>query len=346
MAVVCLMKVTLLLLLFLALNPSAEAKGAVAMLTHKLGRAQLRNEHIYSTLWKEMPDMFDMVIFYQGSSKEEREALQGRTPNMPLIYIDVTAHFDDFLQTIPQYLQNNEWQDNPVCPNNRGASAFGFGYKLMCLFWFKSFVFYLPKEYDWMLRVDDDVQIVSGFPLPLTFRYDRKSPVKVAATSWLPFNTTVERSMVGAAAVQQGMNRFARSFMEEKHLLSNPHFTDAGNVYLAPYTNVLYVDMNWIRTHALVREYQYRVEQSTCIMVNRWGDLELWGYIVGIARVQPYLLPISYIHHSHHCLSTNKHVVSGGNHTYVLPECSSPNPTAGGGVRLKNHNEELPVAFK
>ena len=192
--------------------------------------------------------------------------------------------------------------------------------------------------------MDDDVQIVSGFPIP--FIYDRNSQVKIAATSWVAFNTTVERSTTGrgTGSVQQGMNKFARSFLEEKHVLSQPHFTDADQLYLAPYTNVLYIDMNWIRTNALAREYQYRVEQSTCIMVNRWGDLELWGYIAGMSRVQPYLLPISYIHHSHHCLATNLHVEADMNKTYVMPICNQKEMlTTSQGQDL---NVDLPVAFK
>lgn len=308
--------VTALVLLFTALE-GVECKGAVALLTRKLHVARVRNLHIYNYFWKQNPDLFDMVIFTEMATQQDKDALQAHTPFMPLRFIDVTSHFTDFLQVIPQYNQNGKWINNPICPNNRGSRAFSFGYKLMCLFWFKGFVQYLPREYDWMMRIDDDVHILSGFPVPM--KYNPDSPVKVAGTKWIAWNTTVPMNTTdGFGAVQLGMNQFARDFVEEKHLLTKPHFTDPNSIYLAPYTNVMYVDMNWLRTNALIREYQYRVEQSTCIMVNRWGDMELWGYITGIAQIQPYLLPISYVHFSHHCVSTNQYVVPDpGNAHYI-----------------------------
>ena len=304
-------RVFLFLLIFSASTSICEAKGAITALFFRLSPTRDRNYLVYLHLWLTQPaNSFDVVLFHENCSAADQGLLQSYTPKMPLIFINVMDHFENFRKRVPHMVHG---ATNPICPANPGSERFGFGYKMMCWFWFKTFQDYLPKEYDWMLRLDADVFLYPvAYNLPLFTSYNENNDMKVATSVWSVYNATseIKHKFSLSFSLTDGMNQLARDFLLEKNMLPSPHWTDANGTYAAPFTNLLYIDMKWLRSNQLVQDFMYKVEQSMCIVLNRWGDLELWGYIVSIAQVKKHLLPIAYLHGSHNfCLVTNKYAL-------------------------------------
>jgi hypothetical protein len=67
----------------------------------------------------------------------------------------------------------------------------------------------------------------------------------------------------------------------------------------APYTNVMYLNLNWLRNHSLINDYMKAVHDSGCIYGNRWGDLPLWGGAILLAKEPTTRLKLPYFHGSH-----------------------------------------------
>ena len=293
-----------LVLLLLTIARVQSLKGAITLLAWNLDKAASRNVAIYEKFYKPMRnETVDIIIFHEACSEESQVKLQAMTPDMPIIYINVKDHFMKWKERMAMLSG-----PNPLCPGSKLSQRFKLGYKLMCWFWYKRFLDYLPVDYAWMLRIGDDVGVLDGFRNPETWSYDWQSPVKVASTTWLQFPTNVTSTPEGI--FEAGMNEMTRELLIERK--RDFTWTDSGNFYLAPYTNVMYLDINWWRRQLLVREFANRVEESNCIIISRWGDLELWGYNTYIGETKPYLLPFPYGHKSHKCMAKNQYTSNQG----------------------------------
>jgi len=67
-----------------------------------------------------------------------------------------------------------------------------------------------------------------------------------------------------------------------------------------PYTNVMFVNVQWILHEASLRNIFDTVEFSNCICINRWGDLPLWGETLGKLGVEIEVMrDWNYLHRSH-----------------------------------------------
>ena len=112
-------------------------------------------------------------------------------------------------RTTHQYMQR-------ICPVNGGSNYFSFGYKGMCQFWFTDFQEYV-KDYDWLLRVDDDCHLLklknsshdlsSLFPLP--------DHIPLAATMWAESVYCSDQSTV------TGLRDFTQDFVL-RHNITEP----------------------------------------------------------------------------------------------------------------------------
>ena len=89
----------------------------------------------------------DVIVFHEGNIWPSHQTyIQAATPDMPVRFVNISAVFADF------HVVNN-----PLCPPSVLSDPKNTppGYNSMCYFWFVAFRDYV-KEYDWMLRFDDD----------------------------------------------------------------------------------------------------------------------------------------------------------------------------------------------
>ena len=117
----------------------------------------------------------------------------------------------------------------------------------MCRLWYSAVWKYL-RRYDYVLRFDEDNILVHG--------------------QWLEDITyfgTVKCVPQDSADVTVGLTEF---FWNSERRHYEKYY---------PYTNVMFVNVQWALTDITVQNMFRAVEDSNCICINRWGDLPLWG---------------------------------------------------------------------
>lgn len=228
----------------------------------------------------------DMIIFHEGNiNKTQQDYIQSGTPDMPIKFVNISAVF-----------QHYHHVSNPICPPSSVSQSFGPGYFSMCYFWFLKFQEYV-SQYDWMLRIDADciLQVDSRRNI-----YYLKKNVHFAAAKWLNLegeeaDNISERD---GGSVVIGMRNLTQNFAFDHGIY------DYIRTWRGPYTNVMYINLEWLRRAQIISKYMSVVEESGCIYGNRWGDLPLWGAAIHIAKEPTRRLNLSYFHGSHDTLVT------------------------------------------
>lgn len=238
-----------------------------------------RNKAIEKYLWTD-DNNFEMIIFHDKEvSSTDLQYIQSQTPRMPLKFVDVNTVFELYHEV-----------NNPLCPNTVESLRFRPGYFSMCLFWFAYFFEYLD-EYDWMLRIDDDCHLISDvkslIPPPNDIPFSSTRWIDLATVNYDTLSVTKEGGVV------RGMRALVNQFAKLHNLKSN-HVT-----WTAPYTNVMYVNLNWLRKNSMIQDFIRVVTHSQCIYSNRWGDLPLWGAALLLTDIKPHYLNLPYEHGSH-----------------------------------------------
>jgi hypothetical protein len=224
----------------------------------------------------------DIVLFHEGNINTAHQTyIQSLTPEMPLIFIDVGEIFGAYKNV-----------NITICPKDAFVSSFfGPGYHSMCYFWFIGFQRYVSK-YAWLLRIDDDCILTRDIR-----RYLKALPSYYAIASPLWLDLSIDKSDGIRRDFEGGVVRGLRSFTEQyaqQHGIYN-HI----DTWLAPYTNVMYLDLDWLRNQTQILGYMKAVEASQCIYSNRWGDLPLWGAVTHLSKLPHYHLKLPYYHGSH-----------------------------------------------
>jgi hypothetical protein len=62
---------------------------------------------------------------------------------------------------------------------------------------------------------------------------------------------------------------------------------------ICPYTNIMIVNVEYLRNNLTVQNFLKKIDDSNCIYSNRWGDLPIWGLILS-----------TLVHEKHYCWST------------------------------------------
>jgi len=140
----------------------------------------------------------------------------------------------------------------------------------MCRLWYSSLWPYL-RDYDFILRFDIDNKYISG-AWPSNIRY---------------FGTVKciddDNSLV-TVGLSETIWGHLWEYPEKKY----------------PYTNVMFVNVNWAATNADLLDIFQQVEETNCVCINRWGDLPLWGETLSRLATQPEVMPgWKYSHKSH-----------------------------------------------
>ena len=214
----------LLLCLFFVLSAhETEARGVLAVLQKtspgKIHELETRNKRLSDVFFKEggRDVGFDVVIFCERRmSVHEKQLRRGSKLPLKFVYVDesLLAGEADYLKS--KLNLTTKTVMSTLCPANAGSIYFSLGYKGMCQFWFSGFLQFV-KNYDWLLRVDDDCHLLkletsdydmsSLFPLP--------DHVPFAPALWKPSQICSIRKTV------TGLFNFTQEFMT-KHNISSP----------------------------------------------------------------------------------------------------------------------------
>jgi len=155
----------------------------------------------------------------------------------------------------------------PLCPGT--GSAHNDGYRNMCRLWYSDIWQYFTG-FDYVLRIDADIELHHvGKVITETIASPRVQGPDA------PF-------------VTEGM----------AHL-----FGAKGPASRNPYSNVMAVNLTWVRQSAVLAQWFNLVRATNCICHNRWGDLPLWGETLRAMNIPLVALPNwEYVHGSHHAL--------------------------------------------
>ena len=224
----------------------------------------------------------DVIIFHEGDLNLKTQTyISSHTPDMPILFKNVSDVFS-------QYKRVN----NTECPSSLDTLKFHAGYHSMCYFWFIGFRSYL-NEYDWMFRIDADCQMQSESRQIIP----RPPDIHFASPHWQDLSADVSDLIARDKPdgfVVKGIKRMVNSYASSTNISGFPIHT-----WHAPYTNVMYLNLTWLRGNDVIRRFMALVDRSQCIYSNRWGDLPLWGAAIALSQEPQSRLPLSYYHGSH-----------------------------------------------
>lgn len=250
-------------------------KKCIAVLTRGYTNLNLydnlikRNQHIETQL---MDKTIDILIFHEGNiSEEQQEFISKQTPLLQIIFTNVKG----------EHAFRGEKEQVAIDPSTNPKNEFGIGYRHMCSFWFMDVAPFV-KNYDQMLRIDEDCYITSSVDDIFSNLHDYTLVSGKVATD--------------AEFVTKGMNEFTLAFMNQdfkQHVSKSPG---------GPYTNLMALSLGAIREHVQFQKYVKAVDDSNYIYERRWGDLPLWGEAIHYLLGEETMLidkSIRYFHESH-----------------------------------------------
>jgi hypothetical protein len=275
------------------LNYNSLTNGGGAIVTLARGKTFQNEKRFYKVLIKHniaieryaYLEGIDVIIFHEGDILDwHQRHIAEKTPNLPLKFINVSDSFQMFQRV-----------NNSFCPNP--GNEFGGGYRSMCRFWFSEFTRYL-SNYDWVFRLDEDCIATNDIK---HFLGDKKlvSKIHVAASMWIDLaraKTDVISPVKEDGIFVHNLKKFVRDFAS-KHSLSRTKVDVS--TWKAPYTNCMFLNLNWYRSNKLLENFDKEVIKSQCIYSGRWGDLPLWGAKTLLVDTELQILNFSYQHLSH-----------------------------------------------
>lgn len=232
---------------------------------------------------------FDNILFHEGNiSVAHQRYIQSFTPNLKLKFVNLkTAHprtaFDDHQNKI----------NNCLCPPTRRSSKFRLGYKHMCHFWFIDFLDY-TTDYQYLIRLDEDCTF-HKFDHNILQLMEKKNQVFIS-----PYFREFD-----VPEVTLGMTELLKEFVIENNIQLKNKLDESQESVKCPYTNCMVIDCEYFRNNDTLKKFQRKVDESSCIYSNRWGDLPLWGlvlhYFEDAARYEE-VRTIGYCHGSHNMI--------------------------------------------
>jgi hypothetical protein len=234
-----------------------------------------RNKSIYDVYYSKLQNKneCDIVLYHEGNiTNEQQKWIQEQTPNLPLIFKEI--EFINFNET--DIKPNNKY-----CHLNDRTKYFPNGYKNMCHFWSVD-LFKYTKEYDYIIRIDEDCIIKKLSPTILS-EYKTKN-IYYSSPYYQGYD---------AEDFTMGMEQFFQDINNGKKYY-NIRF---------PYTNLFIMYVPYFLKNTKILEALSKINDTQCIFINRWGDLPIWGYLLKYYVPQENHIEdknIAYVHGSHH----------------------------------------------
>lgn len=237
-------------------------------------------QHLYSP--PHSNGSMDVIIFHEGDvTATHQEYIQKESPDIPLMFINISSTF-------------NKWNDveNPICPHSYLSRKTEPGYINMCTFWFAGYLEYMQK-YDFLFRFDADCVLITDIR---GYLFSVPASARMGSTRWLNLANEKYDRIAGPnkfGQVSTGMHQVTTTFAREHQIF------DTVYTWYAPYTNVFFLDLHWVRNSTIIAQYTNTVLNTNCINSNRWGDMPLWGANALLTKQTPFHLKVPYYHGSH-----------------------------------------------
>jgi len=147
----------------------------------------------------------------------------------------------------------------------------------MCHFWSIGFLKYLD-DYNYIIRIDEDC-FVNNFDIDI---FDNMIKNEIHFIS--PMFQGQDEALVIC-----GLEKLWNEFLQENNIQPYKSFEQV----ICPYTNIMIVNVEYLRNNLTVQNFLKKIDDSNCIYSNRWGDLPIWGLILS-----------TLVHEKHYCWST------------------------------------------
>jgi len=258
-------------------------KAAIVCLTRGYG-----NVLQYETLIKRNHKLFNnfnkrydypLIIFHEGNiSPIHQNYIEKNSCDQKLIFVDIQDEF-----TWPEEIK--QIRDN----------RFNLGYRMMCRF-HSYFIWEHLKEYDYVLRVDED-----GFIKKLDYNI---------------FEHMIEKNL----------DYMTCRFMEEYHSLTNDTLPQAceklldnwtvkdynqNEKFWIPYTNLYTVKVSFFMQEK-VQSFLKSLTMDPNFLMNRWGDAPVHGITLkAFGAKTNFIEDCIYEHGSHKCTVENGRALNG-----------------------------------
>ena len=231
----------------------------------------IRNNSIYKNIVNLRDNIIDVIIFHEGNISSDDQD-----------YIKSHSYENIKFKNVSQYFINNN--DLELLEKNK----FNLGYRQMCRFNMYH-IWEEVKEYDYILRVDEDVEITKFDPY--VFEYMESKNIKY---------------MTGR-------------FSKEIHKLSNetlvPFLKEFTNLNIKktydhkfPYTNLYSTSVKFWRSEENIHLLK-KIALSDEQIVYRWGDIPVLGNLLNHNNEKIFLFPkLEYKHVSHDLIIKNNYL--------------------------------------
>lgn len=226
------------------------------------------------------------VIFHEGNiAVEQQDFIVSNS--CPTKFINL-KHIDN----ITAFKSERKCKSTSTIFETNLSINFSTGYRHMCHFWTKDFI-ELVKDYDYIIRVDEDC-VIKSFPINFM-----KRPFSFIT----PIFSGLDSDGV-TIGLQETLTKFHQKF-------GTTEKTPLNACFLNPYTNVFIMNVEHFLKNTTFRDYIDFIDESDGIYINRWGDLPLLGYfILNFIDKDMYVRDtnITYYHKSHD-IEVNKKVL-------------------------------------
>jgi hypothetical protein len=210
----------------------------------------LRSKQIKLLVDQEISDnQIDHVIFHEGNINPKMQAVLKKQTGLNLLFRNVHEEF--------------QWDRavvSVICYSTSLSESFSLGYKSMCRFWFDGFLKY-ADEYEYIVRIDEDC---------ILFQFDLMDSIRAMEQQQAAYGTPLIYGL-DDKDVTIGLKNFTENFQ------ANLGISKAFDPTLNPYTNVAIVSVRKVQQNIIFLKFAQEVHKTGCILINRWGDLPLWG---------------------------------------------------------------------
>ena len=184
---------------------------------------------------------YDHIIFHEGNISKKHQVYIANKTTLPIRFVSIKDTF---------FRKSNTVVDNGTCKH---MPEWPSGYKRMCRFWFVDFWNYV-KEYEYIIRFDEDVHV----------GHECKVPIEHCKTHGLHY-------------VCPFLMNEPRDVIDGLHNLIGKSYDDINRV---PGTHTQMIHIPYYMNNTEANDFIRKIDQSGCILHNRWGDAPLMGILV------------------------------------------------------------------
>ena len=240
-----------------------------------------RNRRIYENFNKKLSNQYPLLIMHEGNiSDSDISFIMSQEKNKLVRFINIKPDFT--------------WPSNITYIKD---DRFNLGYRLMCRFHTHKIWKYV-KEYDYILRADEDAMLGN-------LDYDIFKYMKENNLDYMPSRFMHEYHDLTNETLPQAAEKLLSGIWSKENY-------DQTELWI-PYTNLYAASVKFFLKEEVFK-FLNNITNDPEFLINRWGDAPLHGISLKAFSSPEKIQTIpnfSYVHGSHHCLTTNGRAMKG-----------------------------------